>query len=76
MISKTDLWQIFKEHEQETGQVISPLMRNHILEILQRVEDRRSQPKKCLKSPTGKHEFVPAPDSFDDPFCKYCFKTN
>lgn len=31
---------------------------------------------KCSKSPNGKHQFVPSPDSFDQPYCKYCYKSN
>ena len=30
----------------------------------------------CKNSPTGKHVFIPAPDSFDEPYCKYCHKTS
>ena len=30
----------------------------------------------CVKSPNGEHKFVPAPDSFDLPYCKYCYKEN
>lgn len=28
----------------------------------------------CPKSPNGKHEYILAPDSFDNPYCKYCYK--
>jgi hypothetical protein len=28
----------------------------------------------CIKSPTGKHEYVLPPDSFDNPYCKHCYK--
>lgn len=31
---------------------------------------------KCEKSPTGDHEFVMPPDSFDQPYCKHCYKSN
>ena len=31
--------------------------------------------KKCEKSPTGKHDWTLPPDSFDEPYCKYCYKT-
>ena len=30
----------------------------------------------CPKSPNGKHEYIPAPDSFELPYCKHCYKTN
>jgi hypothetical protein len=30
----------------------------------------------CPKSPNGKHEYILAPDSFDLPFCKHCYKSN
>ena len=33
----------------------------------------RNHHVECPKSPTGKHVFIPAPDSFDLPFCKYCY---
>lgn len=29
----------------------------------------------CKESPTGKHEFVLPPDSFDKPYCKHCYKS-
>lgn len=29
--------------------------------------------KECSKSPNGKHKYVSAPDSFDNPYCKYCY---
>jgi hypothetical protein len=32
--------------------------------------------KECEKSPTGKHEYVPAPDSFEQPYCKHCYYCN
>ena len=28
----------------------------------------------CKHSSDGKHVFVMSPDSFDSPYCKYCFK--
>jgi hypothetical protein len=28
----------------------------------------------CLKSPTGKHEYTVSSDSFEQPYCKYCYK--
>lgn len=31
--------------------------------------------KKCKKSPTGKYDWTLPPDSFDQPYCKYCYKT-
>lgn len=31
-------------------------------------------PKVCLKSPDGKHYYVPSADSFELPHCKYCYK--
>ena len=31
---------------------------------------------KCESSPTGEHEYVMPPDSFDQPFCKHCYKSN
>ena len=43
MIGKIELWQIIKDHEKETGQEFSPLMKNHIIEIVQKVE-RLSNP--------------------------------
>lgn len=73
MISKIDLWQIFKEHEKETGVVLNPLMRNHIIEILQRVDKFQNKPE-CPKSPTGKHNWRLPPDSFDSPYCGHCGK--
>jgi len=30
----------------------------------------------CPKSPDGKHHYVPAPDSFDQPYCKHCYNSN
>jgi len=29
--------------------------------------------KECKKSPTGKHDWTLPPDSFDEPYCKYCY---
>jgi hypothetical protein len=37
-------------------------------------KDKEQKKKECPKSPTGKHEFVLPPDSFDNPYCKYCYK--
>jgi len=28
----------------------------------------------CQESPTGKHEYVSTPDSFDNPYCRHCYK--
>ncbi len=30
----------------------------------------------CPKSPTGKHEYTMGPDSFDTPYCKYCYNSD
>jgi hypothetical protein len=37
-------------------------------------EVRKTTNGKCKKSPDGKHHFVLPPDSFDSPYCKYCYK--
>lgn len=29
----------------------------------------------CEKSPTGLHEYIPAPDSFELPYCRFCYKS-
>ena len=31
--------------------------------------------KECEKSPTSRHCWTLPPDSFDVPYCKYCYKT-
>ena len=38
MISKEELWKIFKEHEEENNVVITPATRKHFIEILYRID--------------------------------------
>jgi hypothetical protein len=49
--------------------VISEELYNEIKDTLQ-----QANADICLKSPDGKHEYVPPPDSFDNPYCKHCYK--
>jgi hypothetical protein len=34
---------------------------------------RNLKKNECSKSPNGEHEYISAPDSFDLPYCKYCY---
>jgi len=38
-------------------------------------EENKEQKKvKCKKSPDGEHDYIMSSDSFDSPYCRYCYK--
>lgn len=39
------------------------------------VKPDKKKKTKCKESPNGEHKYIPPPDSFDLPYCKYCYKT-
>lgn len=47
---------------------------NKTVQLFKQKLNSKLEEKECPKSPTGKHEYALPPDSFDNPYCKYCYK--
>ena len=48
------------------------ILRNDINKLIDIIYS--SKREWCRKSQSGKHEYILPPDSFDQPYCKHCYK--